>query len=113
MDEIVKKVIVSHLPENCYVCPLSESGAWSGIRRCNVLRKSITNPYKRLPSCPLIEEQACKWELGERDGGRGSLWYASYHAGCGEPTYYIYDDDKDEWKFCPNCGKRIIFKDGK
>ena len=40
------------LPENCRECEYSQVGAWSGIRRCTILKKDCTS-IKRLTNCPL------------------------------------------------------------
>lgn len=61
-------------------------------------------------NCLVVVEDECVWKLAERDGGFGERWWSRYNPNCEASSFYIYDDYKDEWKFCPNCGKRIRYE---
>lgn len=94
----ILKIVVDRVSSNCYECDLSDSGSWSGKRKCQILCQDVTNPYKRLPDCPLVVvDGVCEWK------SIGDGFYQNPHykeqLGC----------LNNMWTHCPNCGKRIKY----
>ncbi len=98
------KVTVDKLPEKCRACTLYVGGDFFSY--CAVKSKGISIPELPLGRpdwCPLLVEEVCEWRY----------------------VYYVRGDDynyescqgyssmkyKNEYKFCPNCGKKINYKE--
>ena len=83
----VIKIVVDEseeLPENCFTCELSQKMQLDIY--CPILNKKIFDLRFRPEACPLEVEEFCEWGT------------------------HTYDELADgDWKFCPNCGKRVKY----
>lgn len=107
----VKRIIVDEMPEDgCCECRFSKvytSRFGNDKVRCVVTNKSVSDfafGYTKQPRpswCPLVVEEVCEWEILIRRG-------YDYRTSCKKVKFNI---DKDEYKYCPSCGRRIVYKE--
>ena len=94
----VVKIVVDELPERCRMCKFqSVRPVKNGLRMyCSLKDKMVCNLRVRPSWCPLEVEEVCEWVLEEYEM-------------CISPHNNGNWCDKDEYQFCPTCGKRIKY----
>ena len=100
----IKRIIVDELPESCYNCRFPEAFHYATEWKCTITGKYMGDCDKRRhKDCPLDVEKECVWVLN-----------VDYTTSCGE---WIDSDIQNmhdcTFGFCPNCGKRIRYKEVK
>jgi hypothetical protein len=93
----VKRIVVDELPEVCWNCKLY---VWiDAFSFCGGMKKAVPPDevnYERPDWCPLVVEECCEWVLEEYEM-------------CISPHNNGNWCDKDEYQFCPTCGKHIKY----
>ena len=114
----IKQIIVDELPNSCLEChlqhieqygscnePQQEIGYW-----CEAYEKEIESSvdvYTRPTWCPLVIENECVWEREKTERG----WAAFYIPKDHEQHRDFFTQDAGEYKFCPNCGRKIRYEE--
>ena len=98
----ILKIEVDELPGNCRACPI-----YLGVdafSSCMALRKAVHKPFEtRLESCPLVVAGECEWIREETELCKTSEFISINHSDTSITC------EKDDYKFFPNCGKRIKY----
>ena len=68
---------------------------------------TITEYYHEFTDDPLVVEDECVWEVGTANFG--GMVIVVGHPACGWKD--ISDMLLSQYIFCPNCGKRIVYKE--
>lgn len=94
----VKKIVLKigeELPENCWECDVCQ-GISPDYLYCLVKHIDVDAHSTRPDWCPLVVDECCEWVKEEFE------MYISPHNN-GDWS------EKDDYKFCPSCGKRIKY----
>ena len=83
----VKRIIVDELPESCRFCPISDLSPKNYGNHCTIMDCRFNDDRGLTPDwCPLEVEEECEWGT------------------------HTFDELADgDWKYCPNCGKKIKY----
>ena len=92
----VKKIVVDELPNMCIDCKLSFYSRDNEVYICFATKNRIANSQVIPEACPLEVEEVCEWVWEEYEM-------------CISPHNNGNWCDKDEYQFCPTCGKRIKY----
>lgn len=124
----VKRIVVDELPNMCIDCKLSFYSRDNGVYICFATKNKIANSQVIPEWCPLELEEVCEWKF----------WWTEEYSGDPEDTPdsilnlitvcewdypeltgVALDESGDVAEFmmrvgydyCPNCGKRIVYKE--
>lgn len=110
----VKQIIVDKLQENCKECIFHYKDSFSHMW-CKPLQYKISglSPNGGVPSwCPLVVEDVCEWKLTYCGKSEEACDYGEdLYLGEYKCTDGWYQGHKPDYTFCPNCGKRIVYKE--
>ena len=102
---IIKIVVDGKLPKSCHICQFKQTYEMF-MPDCSITHFVIyTDDEHRSESCPLVVEDVCEWIREETERGFAAFYIPKYH----EQHPDCYTQDAGEYKFCPNCGKRIKY----
>jgi len=102
----VIKIVVDELPSTCRMCKFqSVRPVKNGLRMyCSLKDKMVHNLRVRPEWCPLQVEEVCEWVANK--------YTASYHTPHETMGLrIIVETDREDYQFCPNCGKRIVYRE--
>lgn len=108
----IKRIVVDELPKSCISCQFVEH--FEMLQSTCSITHHIAYRHKRPEWCPLELEEVCEWVHKKFD----EYWDEYTPITCcktGEEkekfeTIRIVGMDM-EYKFCPSCGRRIVYKE--
>ena len=93
----ILKVVVERIPLNCSCCAFSAEPN-PHIWYCELKFKMIEDETTRSSWCPLVVEEVCEWVKEEYE-----IYISPHNNGNWS--------DKYDYQYCPNCGRRIVYKE--
>jgi predicted RNA-binding Zn-ribbon protein involved in translation (DUF1610 family) len=102
----VKRIVVDEseeLPENCGECDVCQ-GISPKYLYCLGKHIDVDAHSTRPDWCPLVVDECCEWVANK--------YTASYHTPHETMGLrIIVETDREDYQFCPNCGKRIVYRE--